>query len=195
MAIANKNFFNQLRQTRFKRGFTQSQVDGINSIVAEWNRQKLTDLRWLAYMLATVFHETAGTMQPIEEGGRGRGRRYGDKIKRSGVRYERPNKIYYGRGHVQLTWYENYENMGRLIGVDLLNKPELMLVPEVSIKVLFEGMMKGHSSFGDFTGKCLEMYFNGEVNDPEGARKIINGTDKADLIAGYHQDFFHALWA
>jgi putative chitinase len=33
------------------------------------------------------------------------------------------------------------------------------------------------------------MYFNDVTDDPVGARKIINGTDKAELIAGYHRGF------
>ena len=58
---------------------------------------------------------------------------------------------------------------------------------------MFEGMTKGDSMIGDFTGKCLEMYFNNKVDDPINARRIINGTDKARLIAGYHNKFLTAL--
>ena len=46
-----------------------------------WTPALADDLRWLAYMLATTFHETARTMQPIEEYGKGKGKTYG--IKRS----------------------------------------------------------------------------------------------------------------
>jgi putative chitinase len=164
----------------------------------EWHLQKHTDLRWLAYIMATVFHETARTMQPIEEFGKGKNYDYGKKLKRGRGRghripYTRPDKIYYGRGHVQLTWYENYETMGRLLGLDLLNKPELALEMEVSIKILFEGMLKGNSNFGDFTGRCLEQYFNDTTDDPIGARRVVNGLDKAELIAGYYHHFLIGL--
>lgn len=186
-------FFDTIRVDLFAGKLSTKQVEGIEAILDEWEKRKLTDLRRLAYILATVFHETAKTMQPIEEYGKGKGRKYGKKIKRSGVAYSVPDKIYYGRGWPQLTWYENYELMGRLTGRDLLNHPELMLVMEVSAEVTFEGMLKGASSFGDFTGKCLEMYFNDKTEDWVNARRIINGLDAADIIANYGKLFYNAL--
>lgn len=170
-----------------------SQVDGFEAIFNHWEKSGLSDLRWLAYMLATAWHETAKTMQPIEEFGKGKGLKYGKKVKRSGIQYIEPNKIYYGRGLVQLTWYENYQLMGRLLGVDLLRNPELVLSMQTSVEIMFEGMTKGHSSFGDFTGKCLEMYFTESYSNPLGARKIINGTDQAERIAKYYQLFCDCL--
>lgn len=187
-----EKFYNTIRPL-FGGKLSTSQVDGMERIFKEWNASNFTDLRWLAYIFATSFHETAQRMQPIEEFGRGKGRPYGKKLKHSGVPYTRPNKIYYGRGHVQLTWFENYELMGRLLHVDLLNYPELALDKEISIKIMFEGMTKGSSSIGDFTGKSLENYFNSTVEDWEGARKIINGNDKKKLIAGYAKKFYEGL--
>lgn len=189
--INRSQFYKHFRKQFGK--LTQSQVDGVEAIFNEWERLELSDLRWLAYILATAWHETAETMQAIEEFGKGKSRRYGKKIKHSGVAYIAPNKIYYGRGHVQLTWFENYELMGKLIGVDLLKNPELALVMENSIKIMFEGMLRGASSFGDFTGRSLEQYFNEKTNDAIGARRIINGSDKAELIKGYHDKFFNCL--
>lgn len=191
MKINRPKFYENFRKAFGK--LNQKQVEGFEAIFNEWEKQKLKDARWLAYMLATVWHETAKTMQPIEEIGRGKGYKYGRKLKRSGVAYKLPEKLYFGRGLVQLTWFENYQLMARLLKLDLLNKPELLLTMEVSIKVMFEGMLRGASSFGDFTGKCLEMYFNDEVDNPEEARRIINGTDKAQLIAGYHNQFLECL--
>lgn len=195
MKLNRKHFFDTVRSSLFRGKMTKDQVAGMESILLVWETEGLTDLRWLAYMLATVFHETAKTMQPIAEYGKGKGYRYGKKIKRSGIPYTQPDKIYYGRGYVQLTWYENYETMGRLLGVDLLNNPDLALDPVISAKILFEGMTKGDSSFGDFTGKALENYFNDKKEDWVGARRIINGTDKAELIAGYGKKFMVALKA
>ena len=67
-----------------------------------------------------------------------------------------PDKIYYGRGDVQLTWYENYELMGKLLNIPLLEQPELALSPEISARIMIEGMTKGKSNRGDFTGVSLE---------------------------------------
>lgn len=185
------NFYNKVRLNFSK--LSQSQVEGFETILNEWNTTNYKDIRWLAYMLATVWHETAKTMRPIEEYGKGRGRPYGKKLKHSRVSYKTPNKLYYGRGFVQLTWYENYELLGRLLNVDLLNKPELALDLKISTKILFEGMTKGASSIGDFTGRSLEMYFTNKIEDPINARRIINGTDKAELIAIYYKLFKEAL--
>lgn len=168
-------------------------VAGIEAIFDEWEQEGLQDLRMLAYMLATAWHETGFTMQPVTEIGKGQKRPYGKKIKHSGVAYVAPNKYYYGRGLVQITWFENYQLLGRLIGIDLLANPDLALQLPIAVKIMFEGMLRGSSNFGDFTGKCLEMYFNAKTNDPLNARRIINGTDCASKIKEYHDDFMECL--
>lgn len=194
--INRLKFFDVVRVILFGGKLKSGQVAGLESILGHWESNggiQLTDTRWLAYMLATVYHETARTMKAIEEYGKGKGKPYGKKIKYSGKSYKIPNKLFYGRGKVQLTWYENYEHMGRLLGYDLVSYPEDVLKDDVSNKILFEGMTRGYSSFGDFTGRSLEMYFNEIVNDPINARRIINGLDKAKLIASYHNKFLEAL--
>lgn len=186
-------FFDGIRSTLFSGQLTQRQIEGISFKLDAWDRSGLTDIRWLAYMLATSYHETARTMQPIEEYGKGSGRPYGKKLKHSRQPYTWPDKIYYGRGDVQLTWYENYETMGRLLGIPLLEQPELALKPDVSARIMIEGMTKGKSNRGDFTDVSLENYFNTIKDDPINARRIINGLDKANLIAGYHDKFLTAI--
>lgn len=184
--IDRKAFYVGLRSS-FKslKTLSQSQVDSINCIL-DYYEANYTDKRWLAYVLATVYHETAGTMLPIEEYGKGKGRKYGTKTKMNGKPYTSPNKLYYGRGYAQLTWYENYDKMGRLIGVDLLNHPEKMLEPETSANVLWIGMVDGL-----FTGVGLPRYFSPLVEDVLNARRTVNGTDKASLIASYYSKM---LW-
>lgn len=185
-------FYNSIRASLFNGRLTPKQVEGINFKLDAFDRAGITDDRWRAYMLATSYHETDKTMQPIEEYGKGRGRPYGRKIKYNRQSYTHPNKIYYGRGDVQLTWYENYELMGRLLNIPLLEQPELALNPEISARIMIEGMTKGKSNRGDFTGVSLETYFNSTKNDPVNARRIINGLDKAELIAGYYYKFLEA---
>lgn len=191
--LNREKFFNSIKSSLFSKGITQSQVNGINVILNEWELKGYTDERWLAYMLATVYHETAKTMQPIEEYGKGKGRPYGSKLKMSRVPYTIPDKLFYGRGFVQLTWYENYELMSRLLKVDILNNPELALNAKIATDIMFEGMTKGSSSFGDFTGRCLEQYFNNTTEDPINARKIINGLDQSKMIADYYYKFKQSL--
>lgn len=196
--IDRKKFFDHVRKFLCNGELSSAQVEGMDAILDEWEERGLTDLRWLSYMMATTFHETGRSMQPVKEWGRGAGKPYGKKLKMGGgpnkrIPYDKPDHIYFGRSFVQLTWYENYELMGRLLGIDLLNNPDKALEMEVSVKILFEGMLKAASSFGDFTGKCLEQYFNETTDDPINARKVVNGLDKADLIASYHYVFLKAL--
>lgn len=193
MGINRAVFYNTIKPLLFHGHLNQKQVLGMESDLNFWEQCHLNDIRHLAYMMATEYHETAHTMQPIEEWGKGRGHSYGQKIKRSGAIYTSPNEIYYGRGKVQLTWFENYQLMGRLLGIDLLHKPELALDMDIATSIMFEGMLRGSSSFGDFTGKCLEMYFNNMIEDPLHARKIINGMDKAEEIEGYYWLFKKGL--
>lgn len=186
-------FLNNIEQSLFGGRLTHSQRTGIEFKLTAFKKYGVTDIRHQAYMLATSYHETAKTMQPIEEYGKGRGRPYGSKLKQNRKPYEYPDKIYYGRGDVQLTWYENYELMGRLLNIPLLEKPELALEPDISAEIMIEGMMHGKSNRGDFTGVSLETYFNKYRNDPVQARRVVNGLDKANRIAGYYYKFLEAL--
>lgn len=176
-----KRFFDAVRKTPFPGRLTRAQVAGMDAILDEWQRRGLTDMRWLAYMLATAFHETAATMRPIAEYGKGRGRTYGHPDPLTG-------KTYYGRGFIQLTWKGNYETMGRLLGIDLVDRPDLALAPGHATAILFEGMIGGH-----FTGHRLADHLNDTRTDFVGARRIVNGRDRAERIARYAHDFLTAL--
>jgi len=141
-----------------------------------------TDIRNTAYALATIYHETAGSMQPVEEG-----YYLGKRAKafQKTLRYY----PYYGRGYVQLTWKTNYQNAGQALGIDLVNHPEKALEHTVAFNVLTLGMFRGWFSKGNTLGK----YIHGSTCDYRGARRIINGTDKAGLIAGYAEKFEQIL--
>lgn len=169
---------------------SQSQVNGFEAIFNMWIFLKLTDIRWLAYILATVWHETNKTMQPIEEYGKGKGRKYGGRRWYSGAFYTDIKHIFFGRGHTQNTWRDIYLRLtqSNKRGWDFVNKPELLLQMEPSIWATFYAMINGL-----YTGRSLKMHFNATTNDPPGARKIINGNDKAILIAGYHYKFLGTL--
>jgi hypothetical protein len=161
----------------------------MKSIAAD---EAVTDLRWGAYMLATVKHECADTWQPIEEFGKGAGRTYGRPeivVDRQGGQHQ---NRYYGRGYVQLTWKDNYLALGRAIGQGdaLLIQPELALTPAVAYRVMSIGMRQGL-----FTGKKLASYIAAGRADYVGARRIINGTDQAQRIAGYARQLETVLLA
>ena len=168
-------FFAAIRAPLFGGRLTPGQVDGLTRIMDDIDARPVTDLRWRAYMLATTFHETAATMQPIEEIGRGAGHPYA-------------NGGWWGRGLVQLTWPQNYAVWGKRLGVDLVGHPELAMTWPVALPVLVNGM-----ALGLFTGVGLPRYFSAAADDPAGARRVINGVDRAEMIAGYHRAFLAAL--
>jgi len=187
--INRKFFFDHVRQVLFNGKLSQQQVNGITAILDEWEANHADDDdRWLAYMLATVHHETDRKMAPIEEYGKGKNRPYGRRIKMSGAPYTDTNNLFYGRGFVQLTWYENYQKAGRKLGVDMIKKPELALDLKYATDILFYGMSEGW-----FTGKKLSDYFQGDKEDWVNARRIINGTDKASLVASYAKLYYSAI--
>lgn len=174
-----KVFFDSIRKTLFGQ-LSQPQVDGLSIILTEWLSRGLTDLRWLAYILATVYHETGATMQPVPEGGKGRGRKYGNPDPQTG-------KVYYGRGYVQLTWKRNYQLFADRYEIDLVNHPEKAMQPDIAVRILFDGMIEGL-----YTGVGLRECF-GKTTDWESARAIVNSTDCAEKIAVYAQHFYYAV--
>jgi hypothetical protein len=160
----------------------QHQVDGFESILNEAEKRQ-TPLQHLAYMLATAWHETGFKMQPVEEIGKGRGRKYGHPTG--------PFKhVYYGRGFVQLTWLSNYEHASDKLGVDLVQFPEKALDLTIAAEIMFAGMSQGW-----FTGKKLRDFIGPNGADYKDARRIINGLDCSEKIAGHARHFEAALRA
>jgi putative chitinase len=174
-------FFNVIREEF--GALSQSQVEGTEFLLDEGERRS-TGLGHLAYILATAVHETASTMQPIAEYGKGQGHEYGEPLP------EYDNQCAYGRGYVQLTWAENYERADKECSLNgaLLEDFELALDGPTAAEIIFEGM-----SAGWFTGKKLSDYINDTQTDYWNARRIVNGTDKADLIEGYAFTYEKAL--
>ena len=200
MSIDRKIFFDHVRASLFAGKLLQERVDGLTHLLDEWEtRHSDEDTRWLAYALATACHETGFTMQPVSEQGGVRYLTYmydpqspnprravlalanGNLHPGDGVRFS-------GRGYVQLTWANNYRRIGDLIGIDLLAHPERALEPEIAARILFEGLIGGW-----FSGVGLGRYFTTKTTDWKNARRIINGVDCADKIAGYARAFFAAL--
>lgn len=129
----------------------------------------------VCYILATVKHETSNTFKPLEEYGKGKGRAYGNEI--NGV-------VYYGRGFVQITWFANYKKFEKILNVPLTTNPELACTTDVAYEIMVIGMLNGL-----FTGRRLSDYITEDNVDYLNARRIINGTDKAQLIASYAEQY------
>lgn len=197
-------FFAYARRAPFGGRLTQGQIDGMNALFRCWDSHKIPapDKRHLAYILASVFHETGGRMVPVRETfastdagaiaaldkayKAGRLGQVGKPYWRKGAN----GKAYFGRGDIQLTHEENYKVLGERIDVDLVGNPSLALDLDISAEIAIVGMLEGL-----FTGKKLTDYFNFKKDDPIGARAVVNGRDKAKLIAGYYKSLLDALEA
>ena len=154
---------------------SQSQVVGFNTLLAAmsgWGH------RWVAYGLATAWHETNATMQPVREA-------YwlSEEWRKKNLRYY----PWYGRGYPQTTWKENYQNADDELGLggSLMANPDRMLEPEIAAATMVRGMEEGW-----FTGKKLS-----DFATYKDMRQIINGKDKEVKIAGYANTFERALLA
>lgn len=78
---------------------------------------------------------------------------------------------YMGRGLIQLTWKNNYQKMGDIFKVDLINNPDLLITDfDLSAKVACLGMKEGL-----FTTIKLDHFINSKVIDYREARRIVNG--------------------
>ncbi|WP_374534410.1 hypothetical protein [Phenylobacterium sp.] len=186
--LANPNAFFAYVRARPPLGPTlsQAEVDGCTRILGACAAARFP-VAWAAYVLATAVHETAGQLRPIAEYGKGAGRPYGKPGRNGG-------QVAYGRGDVQLTWDENYERADRELGLGgrLIANYDLALDPEISARIIVRGMQEGW-----FTGKKLVDYLPATATQAQfaAARRIVNGTDKAELIAGYAVTFQAALQA
>ena len=175
-------FFDAVRPL-FGGHLSQAQVDGMTIIAEAFDQRGDGNTRHLAYLLATTKHETADTMQPIYERGQKSyfnkyepgtklGKALGNTSKGDGYRYR-------GRGLAQLTGRANYRKFG------IEDQPDKALDLEIAANILVIGCLQGW-----FTGKKLS-----DFNTFASMRRVVNGTDKASLIAGYAESFLRALEA
>ncbi len=175
-------------------------------------------LAWMAYVLGTAYHESGHVMVAIRERGSGDGpdadpwddylEKY-DTGRLAAILGNTPEAdgdgvLYAGRGPVQITGLKNYlvaterlRALGILLPTEsLVETPDLALDITVGAAICVFGMLEGW-----FTQKRLNTYIN--VSEPgakaldqfEKARRVVNGTDRASLIARYAMAFMHALVA
>jgi len=115
-------FFNKLRGGLLGPSLENSEVEGLNAIL---DACKGLTAAQTAYCLATAYHETAHTLQPIKEMG---GNAYftrmydvqgarPDVAKRLGNTLPGDGAKYAGRGYVQLTGRANYAKAGQKLGL------------------------------------------------------------------------------
>ncbi len=207
----NRSFFHEhVAETLYGGHMSFAQVDGHNALLDYWEmHHSEMDDRWLAYILATAYHETGRALQPVEENLRYGAQRllvvfpsrftpeqarayagHSEKIANRvyGGRLGNGNEAsgdgwrYRGRGLVQITGRDNYGKFG------LEDDPARALDPGTAIRLLVEGMIGGK-----YTGKSLADYLHGDEADWVNARKIINKLDRATDIAGYARRYYASI--
>ncbi len=150
-------------------------AQAIAAIRAECTAQGIGLPAQVAYVLATVEHETFKTFLPVREGF------FVHKEFEKAEAWRKAKLSYYpwyGRGYVQLTHEANYARYGTLLGIDLVGDLDLALDPHVSLFVLVHGF-----ETGAFTGARLDTYVSKDKTDFVNARRCINLLDKAEEIA------------
>jgi hypothetical protein len=182
-------FFAAAKLSLFGGKLSTAQVDGLNALLAAFGEAgwPIADA---AYGLATAYHETNKSMQPVAEA------YFLGESKATGYRKTLRYFPWYGRGYPQVTWRENYAKVDKALGLNgaLLADPDLLLHPHYAAKATVVGM-----STGMFTGRALKDYLprvgRATTKQFTDARRIINIQDKAAEIAGYAILFQKALEA
>jgi len=207
MNTINKSHFTNNYHRLFGKKLSEEKKKNIFSITDAFEAEpEMKSLRWLAYILGTGMHESNDTFLPVVESYwiKPETKRvnalynYYLKNNRAALKTIFPNgktgAAYYGRGRiVQLTHDFNYRlaSLKMYKDVRLLENPDLIINDiKCDMSVTFRGMLEGW-----FTGYRLEQFFplGSQKADWKRARKIINGLDKAELIAGYAMKFYELL--
>ena len=199
--IDRKAFFDAARGTLYGGRLARTQVAGLTALLDRFERGGETrDRRFLAYMLATAHHETGGRLQPVRETFAASDAAAIARLDRAFAagrlpqvsapywRRDGEGKSWLGRGLVQITHRRNYARLAALTGIDLVGQPELAMETAAAVEILFTDMLRGA-----FTGQRLDNHFSDARADWVGARRIVNGRDRAEKVAGYGRAFFAAL--
>lgn len=144
----------------------------------------VTDTNQIAYILATVEHESM-LGQWTEEFASGQAYEWrsdlGNNQWGDGPRFK-------GRGYIQITGRDNYKRWSQLLGVDLIREPHRASEPDLAAEIAVRGMRDG-----SFTGHCLEDHINEDKQDFYNARRIVNGLDRAEHIAAIAREYVRVL--
>jgi hypothetical protein len=187
MGFSDTSFFNSMRTGILGPTLAQSEIDGCNAILTAMTG---TPLSHCSYAFATAFHETAGTMQPVREA-------YwlSEAWRKSHLRYY----PWYGRGYVQLTWDTNYKRADDELGLGgtLIKNLDRALELPIAAQVMRRGMEEGWFAADSKGRHTLKRHLPAgglaTAAQFKEARRIINGVDRADMVARYALQFQAAL--
>ena len=176
-----------------KEGGKTKFINSLKKVLQFASKDKhLNSINHLAYLLATAKAESDYSLERWEADYvcGDAGVKYKDKPCKSAINYycstqggkqdycagkpkDKRGLPYFGRGLIQITWKENYDKYGKKIGVDLVNNPEKIFVPENSynVAVAYLTEKRGNSEKSTF-----DWVDDGNLTQ---ARKSVNGGTKS----------------
>lgn len=193
---------------------------GDTRLLIEVGRRRRLLRNQLAYVLATVQHETGGKMKPVRENMNYRAERilevFGAKHSAKVTKAEaqklagNPQALaerVYGLGNPKKAaelgntqkgdgykyrggGYEQRTGRVNFRRVGLESNPDAIVDPAEAAQAVIKDMVEGN-----YTGKKLSDYITLKKSDFTNARQIINRLDSAALIAGFARDYDVALRA
>ncbi|QDZ07442.1 hypothetical protein FPZ24_08085 [Sphingomonas panacisoli] len=175
---------------RIKLGrLSQLQVNGFNAVLKACEGAPLS---YAAYMLATAWHETGATMQPVRESPNA-----SEAWRKKNLRYW----PHYGRGYVQVTWPKNYAWLDAEAAASGLTQPgdilanlDLAMRPDIAALALRKGMEEGrYDAQGKKMSQRLPAQGAASITQYINARYLVNVQDRAAMVAGYAKIFENAL--
>ena len=143
------DFYVDVRKNLFSGSLTQKQLDGLNLLLGA---TKGIFKQHRAYILATAYHETGYTMQPVRETKAltdGKAIAILDSAFKKGQlpwvrfpywRLDNEGKSWLGRGYVQLTHKANYIKASKELDIDLLSNPDKAMEPATAAKIIVRGI-------------------------------------------------------
>lgn len=195
-----KKFYDRLKSTRLMGPvLDSSEFAGIEALLAACSGQPVA---YVAYILATAYHETGGLMQPVKEKGGDAYffRMYDPKgsrpavAKRLGNIHPGDGVRFPGRGYPQTTGRDNYAKAAKFLGVDCVANPDLLLQAKGAAAWTVHAMVEGLFTTRRLRDDLPEVG-PATLGQFVLTRDVVNGQDKRDKIAAEAMDFQASLLA
>ncbi len=163
--LANLNSISHPVKENFLDPYLNSNLASHNLelIYRQWQEQEPNaDLRKLAFVIAAAANSTSSTLQCMVP-----------DLSKEDWKRENEQAGFWKRGFTALEGKDDYQQMSKEMGLDLIRYPSLVNVPAISALIMGIGMFQT----GFTSGKTLSDYFGRGVENWEGASEILGRKD------------------